>query len=163
MIVWYLLLVLFIVLLIGWLLLQFSDSEYKFRLWGIIGLIAFAGYLVESLPEVIIIEDGKQYRSETLFSGSFETDDGVSHSVSNCCVYNKSSKDIVIYPVDYGTAQSRNDVIIIRPNNFSETEEIDYYFTDAPSQISVNSKQTGETKWVLDYLADAQERLEQSK
>lgn len=165
MVTWYLLLLLFVILLIGWLFILFDliDGLKFLRFWGGLGLFGFGMYLESKIPRVIVVEDGRVHNEEMLFSWSYTTDDGVKHDVSGYNVYNKSSKPISIFSVDYGSAQSTDEITIVKPNEFVKTEEIDYYFEDAPDKISVNSKQTGETRWVLEYLSDTQERLHQSE
>lgn len=95
------------------------------------------------------------------FSGEFTTDDGEEHQIEKYYIYNKSSKPLAVYPVDYGTAETDKDVIIVEVNEFKKGEDIDYFFEEAPSSISVRGSHSGATRWVLEYLSDALERFEE--
>lgn len=160
---WFVLLVVFVGLCVVWFFLIRSDNEFANKVggWGTIVLGIFGVILWLAIPRVIVVEDGKQYSTRLIFFGEFTTDDGKEYQVKDYYIYNKSSEPLVIYPVDYGTSKYSKDVIIVEIDELKKGEDIDYFFEEAPSTISVSSGTSGATKWVLEYLSDALERFEE--
>ena len=129
--------------------------------------IALCYILWTSVPKIIIIEDNQQHSMKIPFTGSFVKDDGTSCYIPmcKCYIYNRSSKDVVVYPVSYGHSTScatdyGPDPILISSGDFVERErKIKWYFQDAPNTYEVD--RGGETLWVLDYVDDALDRLKE--
>lgn len=71
-------------------------------------------------------------------------------------IYNQSGQDLVIYPVAYGNASTKDIAIVeIKPNTFVEVVYFpSYYFEKAPTWGRYRSGDGNFVRYVLDYKSE---------